>query len=290
MLDFISRRRAGVALISTLLVLLGWMSYQKKYPDRSTLLERVVYGVLSPVVVATSNAMNHVVDLRERYEDLRDAEARSQALEEEVASLSREMTQAREAVRENQRLRALLAFESAASESYHAARVLSADPRAPWGVVWINRGQRDGIANTSGVVTPEGVVGKVIEVADPASKVQLLTDVESGVGALVQRSRAVGVVRGRGDGVLELHYLSHLDDVAVGDLVVTSGLDGIFPRGLSIGVVSRVEERPDLTKGVEVRPSVQVKNIEHVLVSSDPPEAAPFVALLEQGKDEDSRD
>ena len=290
MLEFLYRRRAGVSLVAILLSLLALMSYQKKYPDRSTLLERVVYEGLSPFVVATSNAMDRVTELFERYGELRVAEARSRELEQEVASLTREMEHAREALRENEELRALLSFQEGGGESYVAARVLSSDPRSPWGAVWINRGRRDGIQKTSGVVSPDGVVGKVIEVAEPASKVQLLTDIESGVGGLVQRSRAVGVVAGRGDEALDLRYLSHLDDVRVGDVVVTSGLDGIFPRGLVIGAVTEVENLSDLRKRVVVQPSVRVKNLEHVLVTTEPTEAAPFVALLGDGsKDETAK-
>lgn len=288
MLEFLSRRRAGVALVTILLTLLVWMSYQKKYPDRSTLLERVVYEALSPVVVATSNAMDRVTRIEGRYRELRQAEDRSAQLEREVAELTKEVDLAREALQENERLKALLSFREGARDDYLAARVLSADPRSPWGVVWINVGRRHGVQLSAGVVTPSGVVGKIIELAEPASKVKLLTDAESGVGALVQRSRAVGVVMGRGDGTLEMRYLNHLDDVKEGDVVVTSGLDGIFPRGLVIGTVTSVQTLPDLQKEALVEPAVAVKNLEHVLVSSQPSDPAPLLAIM--GTDEASGD
>lgn len=280
MLDFMSRRRAGVALTTILLTLLAWMSYQKKYPDQSTLLERVVYETLSPVVVATSNATERLTRLENRYRELREAEDRYEEAAREVAELTKEVDVAREAIQENERLKALLAFREAARDDYHAARVLSADPRSPWGAMWINVGRSGGIVTSAGVVTPDGIVGKVIEVAAPASKVKLVTDAESGVGGLVQRSRAVGVVMGRGDGILEMRYLSHVDDVRKGDLVVTSGLDGIFPRGLVIGTVVSVESRPDLQKEALIEPAVALKNVEHVLVSTQPSDLVPFLALM----------
>lgn len=284
MLEFLVKRRSGVALVTILLSLLVLMSYQKRYPDHSTLLERGVFEALSPVVVATSRAMDRVTSGYRRYSELKHAARRSRELEEQVARLEEELESTREALAENQRLRALLGFQDGASEHYIPARVLSADPRSPWGAVWVNRGRRDGVGQNAGVVAPDGVVGKVIEVASPASKVQLLTDAESGVGAMVQRSRAVGVAMGRGDALLEVRYLSHLDDVKAGDVVVTSGLDGIFSRGLPIGTVAEVQNLADLRKQVLVRPAVEVKNIDNVLITTKPPEAAPFEALLRQDR------
>lgn len=280
MLDFVHARRSGVALVTILACLLVWMSYQRKYPDNSTLLERAIYEGLSPVVVATSGAMDRVTEFKRRYDELTDAESKNRELAQQIAQLSTEVEKAREALAENQQLRALLDFQEGTSERRVAARVLSADPRSPYGAIWVNRGRRDGVPQQAGVLTPDGVVGKVTEVAEPACKVQLVTDPDSGVGGLVQRSRAVGVVTGRGDHLLEMRYLNHLDDVLPGDVVVTSGLDGIFARGLVIGQVVEVQNLTDLRKQVLIEPTVQIKNIEHVLIATRPPDAAPFVALL----------
>ncbi len=280
MLSFLSERRAGIALLVILLSLLVLMAYQKKFPDQSTLLERTVFEALSPAVVAVSSGIDRFAAIRGRYADLASADKRSRDLARKVENLSRQVKSAKEAIQENRRLRALLDFREEAEEEYVAASVLSVDPRAPFDAVWIDRGRADGVRRHVAVVVPEGVVGKVLEVAAHACKVQLLTNVESGVGAMVQRSRSVGVVFGDGEDRLLLKYLRHLDDVRVGDVVITSGLDGIFSRGLGIGRVLSVETTPDQARRVTVAPFVDVKNIEHVLVSLGPTESAPFVALL----------
>ncbi|MFN7972256.1 MAG: rod shape-determining protein MreC [Acidobacteriota bacterium] len=286
MLEFLSNRRSGVALFTIVTLLLSLLSYQKRHPERVTVVERGVFEALSPVVVATSGVVDRVTEIEKRYRELRDADRHAKDLERQVAQLHEEMGKAREAVAQNDRLKALLALHDVSTDEYVAGQVLSSDPRAPWSSILINRGRRDGVRPSTGVVAPEGVVGKVIGVSEPASKVQLVTDEESGVGGLVQRSRAVGVVvgrGGRGGRSLEMLYINHLDDVRAGDRVVTSGLDGIFPRGTPIGTVTHVKNLADLTKQVEIEPAVSVKNLDYVLVRTEPPDSSPFVALLGQG-------
>jgi rod shape-determining protein MreC len=133
------------------------------------------------------------------------------------------------------------------------------------------------------VATWGGAVGRVTAVGERHAKVRLLTDPSSGVGAVVQRSRVPGVVVGRGAKGLVLDYVPRFSDVAHGDRVVTSGADGIFPRGLTIGRVSAIHDRPDGTTSIEVEPELDYRAVEEALVIVEPPAEA---GLLGRGTGE----
>ncbi len=120
------------------------------------------------------------------------------------------------------------------------------------------------------VIAPAGVVGRVVVPSARNAKVQLLVDRNAAAGALIERSRAQGVVVGTGDAQLHLEYVSEIADVAVGDTVVTSGIDGIFPRGFVIGTVSRVDKSGPAYRLITVNPAVDFSSIEDVLVVLSP--------------------
>ena len=124
------------------------------------------------------------------------------------------------------------------------------------------------------VISTEGVVGKLIAVAPDASRVLLINDHNSGMDAFDQRSRARGIVAGAVDGDLMMKYVDRTEDVKPGDTMVTSGMDGIFPRGLLVGQVARVsQEGPGLFLNIDIRPAVEFRKLEHVLIlTQKPPE------------------
>jgi Cell shape-determining protein len=130
-----------------------------------------------------------------------------------------------------------------------------------------------------------GAVGRVVSATPTHAKVRLLTDPNSGVAGIVQRSRAEGMILGRGGDVLEMAYVPKYADVLVGDRIVTSGLDGVFPKGVGIGIVTAVEDGPGASKAIEVTPEVRGDAIEEVLVLL----AAEGTALLESGAGEEGR-
>ena len=124
------------------------------------------------------------------------------------------------------------------------------------------------------VIAPAGVVGRVIVPSARAAKVQLLIDRNAAAGALVERSRAQGVVIGAGDDRLRLEYVTGSADVLVGDSVVTSGIDGIYPKGFVIGWIEKAERAAAPTRRFVVRPAVDFASLEEVLVVLTPPAAA----------------
>ena len=153
-----------------------------------------------------------------------------------------------------------------------AALVVARDGLPFYRVLTIDRGLEDGVKEDAPVISPTGVVGRVIRVFPRAASVQLLLDAQSGVGVLIDRTRVMGVASGRSvpseGGVpdLEMRYVPALADVTVGDVVVTSGLDGIFPKGLAVGRVRAVGEGTGLFKDVRVEPSARFATLEEVLV------------------------
>jgi rod shape-determining protein MreC len=147
-----------------------------------------------------------------------------------------------------------------------AAQIVAAGASPEFRTVTIDRGTGDDLHANMAVISPAGVVGRIVIPGARASKVQLLVDRNAAVGALVERSRAQGLVTGAGDSRLRLEYVSDVADVVVGDLLVTSGIDGIYPKGYPIGRVETVERGSGGYKRILVRPAVDFSSIEEVLV------------------------
>ncbi|MGD9106911.1 MAG: rod shape-determining protein MreC [Desulfobacterales bacterium] len=171
----------------------------------------------------------------------------------------------------NTRLRNLLNFQKIITDKVIAAEVIGKDP-SPWfKTIIINKGKNDGVKKGSAVVIPEGIVGQVAEVSVHNSKVLLIIDHNSAVDALVQRSRARGIIKGGFGGQCVFKYVLRKKGVAVGDTVVSSGLDGVFLKGLPIGQVSGVvKPNSGIFQEVTVAPSVDFEKLEEVLVVLNP--------------------
>ena len=157
-----------------------------------------------------------------------------------------------------------------------AARVIGASPSTGSRIAFLDRGSRDGVQRNMGVITPEGVVGKVLEVYPATSQVLLLSDKESGVGALLVGSRTHGPVRGTGDPMLGMEYVSKEVKIAAGEAILTSGQDHIFPKDLPVGTV--LEAKPDPRSPfyqIVVRPAAHLDRLEEVFVLLTRQELAP---------------
>jgi len=149
--------------------------------------------------------------------------------------------------------------------------VIAAAATPDFRTVTIGKGTSAGLRPDMAVIAPDGVVGRVIVPSARAAKVQLLVDRNAAAGALVERTRAQGVAMGQGDQFLRLDYLSATAEVKVGDIVVTSGIDGIYPKGFVIGTIDLVEKSGSTYKKIRIRPSVDFNGLEDVLVVLTPP-------------------
>jgi rod shape-determining protein MreC len=197
---------------------------------------------------------------------------KNRELELEVETLRERLAELEDIKRRNERLRELLefreqsGFEKIFSESI-GAEVIGRNPLNWYHTLVIDRGRRDGVEAGMVVVGLGGVVGRIVEIGDSASRVMLILDKESRVSAVIERTGEHGIVAGRGDGVLEIIYLSDKSEIKSGDVVRTSGLGGIFPKGLTIGAVSKLLEQDyGLTLAAEVQPGADFSRLENVLI------------------------
>jgi rod shape-determining protein MreC len=188
-------------------------------------------------------------------------------LRAELREQGRALVHLREIELENQRLRRLLEFRPRVRDEVVAARVIGRDALGASRSFVIDRGTSDGVERGAAVLAPEGVVGHVFLAGRRAARVLLITDHNSGVDAVVQRTRARGIVEGRIGGGCGLKFVKRTESLEPGDLVITSGVDGIFPKGLPIGRISTIDKRgPGLFQYAFVEPTVDFDVLEEVLV------------------------
>lgn len=193
------------------------------------------------------------------------------ALQDQNEELRARLADLEESRQENERLRALVQFAEEAKLTKLGARVIGR-PTSTWeGVIVIDRGSADGVIVGMSVLAPQGLVGQIEEVSQNSSRVRLITDQESGVAAMIQSNRAVGVVQGSIDRSLSLDFVDKKSAPKVGDVVITSGLGGIYPKGLVVGDVTSVDNRrADLYPRIKLLSRVPVGQIEEVLVLLGP--------------------
>ncbi len=202
------------------------------------------------------------------YLALQDVELENKALRQEVIQLQTEIGRYREALIANARFKRLLGIKEEVGTTVVTANVVGVD-LAPWlATITADQGRKDGIKPGMVVMSGAGVVGQTMESSLHFSKVLLLSDYNSAVAALIQRNRARGIIKGAGKGQCYLAYVEKMVDVEVGDRIITSGTDRIFPKGLLIGKVSSVTEGSisDLFQVIAVTPAVDLKRIEEVVI------------------------
>jgi rod shape-determining protein MreC len=268
-----------VALLATNLLL---MAGGVRGNEGATAVESAVSRVSAPVVAIAELVGGGLGGVVRGAEDLLTARDRTAELERELRRLRAEAVQLREAERENGRLRRLLGMREWLAPRSIAASVVTAKLDGGTHLLIVDRGERQGVRAELAVVAWGGAVGRVLSTDASRAKVRLLTDIDSGVAGVVQRSRVHGIVEGRaGSPPLELRYVPRYSDVTHGDRVVTSGLDGIFPRGFGIGRVSSVVDAPDGAQVLHLEPEVDYASLEEVLIVLEPV-PGPLLDTLEE--------
>ena len=191
----------------------------------------------------------------------------NEKLNKELAVLNAQNTELLEAVNENGRLRELLNYRRNSGFKLKPAAVIGYDPNSYFSSLTINLGSDDGIMQDMAVLSPSGLVGKILSVSSNYAKVLLLTDIRSSVSCIAQRTRCAGSIKGKGRDLCEMKYLSINDDIKPGDAVVSSGDGKIFPKGIKVGEVTAVSQTPDgMSYDVDIKPAVNVLKLEEVLV------------------------
>jgi rod shape-determining protein MreC len=268
----VDTRRNRFLLVGLVLLHVAAISHQVDGGDGLSLLQRGLFSLLSPLQRGMSAVVGGVREVWNGYGFHRETYTENRRLEERVRYLETMLQERSHLAHEAERLRELLGLREILPMETLVADVVSRD-----GVPWfrsltINRGSSDGVVLDAPVISPTGVVGRVIAVGPRAARVQILLDRDSGAGVLIERSRVSGVVSGQviqpetGAADLLLKYVSERADVAEGDVVVTSGFDRIYPKGLVVGRVSYVGEGSGLLKEIRVEPSARFDRLEEVLV------------------------
>jgi rod shape-determining protein MreC len=269
-LALIKRYRELILVALLLLVPLGVFFAHAKKPGERSRLDGIVLAIASPVERVVSWTVRRTLEGWSGYVALRGSHQRAAELEAQVNALRMEKEQLVQERAEAERLRKLLGFTQASPErTYVGARVVGIRLGPPGRqLVTIDRGSDQGVGRLMPVVTADGVVGRVHAVNGSTADVLLLVDTYSSIAVRVDRSRARANVRGTGkpDGA-RLEYALRSEDMIEGDVLVTSGTDGIFPRGLTVGKVTQIRRSPQgLFQDATVVPAVDVTRIEEVLV------------------------
>lgn len=249
-----------------LLVALLWYSVNLRQRDETNFLESVVLRLTGPVQAGLDRMIGGVADAWGRYLYLVDTAEDNRQLIDENRTLRAVLTQSDEVRLENKRLRLLLDFKEAQEIDTLPARVIAEDASSWFRTVLIDKGGEQGVTEGMPVVVAEGVVGRVVRSSPRFARVLLITDASSAIASLLQDNRARGVCRGQGD-LLAFDFVLRQEDVSVGDRVVTSGMGGVFPKGLVVGHVKSVDRQEfGLFQTIAVTPAVDFSHLEEVLI------------------------
>lgn len=278
MLDI--HRRTGYLFLAVLLGQIILISAQVNTSSGTKVLRAVMFGLFSEVQLGTAKIFGGVRGVWDGYIGLRGTRAENQRLRDELMATRVRLQEQQALALRGAQLEELLALRQHTALRTLAANVVAGADSIVFKTVTIDVGSSSGLRKDMAVIAPAGVVGRIIEQPPLyAAKVQLLVDREAGAGAIVERSGAGGVVVGHdGDPPLRMEYVSNLADVKLGDRVVTSGIDGIFPRGFPIGTVERVERGAGLYKEIWLRPAVDFSGLGAVLVVLEPAGPPPVEA------------
>lgn len=235
------------------------------------ILEVVTFGGFAELQRATMATIKGAQGMWSGYVALQQVQEENAALKQQVQTLQVRLQQERAEAQRTDNLRQLLELRERANLDTVAAEVIAGPASPDFRTVTIDKGSAEGLATDMAVISPAGVVGRLILPSRRASKVQLLIDHNAAAGALIERTRVQGVVMGTGDGLLKMQYVPGTADVKIGDLVVTSGIDGIYPKGFVIGTIDHTDRGLGAYHEITVRPAADFSRLEEVLIVRTPP-------------------
>jgi rod shape-determining protein MreC len=271
-----SRKTLGMFLTS-LFLLLVFMSYQVTDATTGrTVLGNVLFRLFSPVQLGVAASARTVVYVVQNYFALAGANVENQRLKKELAELKIRLATASSQSSEVERLRQILELRPKLPYTLIAAEVIGHDARSDLSdTITVNRGLSQGVNVQTPAVTPTCIVGITIQVASGTSRIQLITDPSSSVGAMLRQERVSGILSGLGGEVCVLKFLPIRTNVKKDDVVVTSGQDGIFPEGLAIGKVTRILKESQYYRSAEVVPLQNFSSLKEIVFLLHPVEKSP---------------
>jgi rod shape-determining protein MreC len=264
--EILTRHRPLALLAALLVAPVLLLAFQIKRHSDVRLIRYWASEIITPGEKAASWAFSGIGGIWHGYIDLRGAHSENVRLRQEVGQLELRNQELENKAAQAKRLSLLLDFREAHREARMvAAQVIGGSADLSSHTVFINKGERSGIRRDQAVITPDGIVGKVVEVSPDTAQVLLINDRNSGVGALFADTRTQGVLKGTGDPQPELDYVTNDEKVQVGETILTSGEDRIFPKGLLIGTVTSFKPGYPF-QTINVRTAARLDRLEDVLV------------------------
>jgi rod shape-determining protein MreC len=270
------RQRTGYLFAAVMVGHIILISAQVNTKRGVPMLEEVTFGLFAEVQRASNSVISSFREGWTGYFALQQVRQENERLHQEVGQLQIKLQEERALASQSRNLQQLLELRQRSSLDTTAANVIAGGASPDFRTFTIDKGSNDGLKPDQAVISPAGVVGRVIMPTSRASKVQLLIDRNAAAGALIERSRAQGVVLGTGTDRLRMEYVSSAADIKVGDQVTTSGIDGIYPKGFVIGQIESVERGAGMYSAVVIKPTVDFGAIEEVLVVLTPVVSAPL--------------
>ena len=267
MLAFLRKNQVPLSSFCCLLLSIYILTAAARGQLKNEPLSAVLMWILRPLQIASQGTANWLKGFQENYDTLAGFRSENERLRKRIQSLEIEKQRLLEAEATNLRLKQQLDFRSHLTGAAITATIIANSASSWFQSCTIDKGSADGVLKGMAVVTPLGVVGQVVSVTARTAKVLLLTDPNSGIDVLVQRTRSRGIVSGSLENGTVLKYVKRSEDIQAGDRLITSGLDGVFPKGMMVGAVIQVRKQHlGLFQFIEVLPAVQSARVEEVLV------------------------
>lgn len=268
------RRRTGYLFLAVIVGHVVLISTQVTTKRGVPMLEDVVFGVFSQVQRAANALTMSVRTSWQDYFALQQVRVENEGLKRQLGEMQIRLQEERSLAQQSQMLQKLLTLKTSTELMTTASLVIAGGASPEFRTITIDKGSREGIHGDMAVLAPAGVVGRIIQPSSHASKVQLLIDRNAAAGALIERTRAQGVVVGIGTDELRMDYVAGSADVKTGDMVVTSGIDGIYPKGFVIGQIQSVRRGAGVYSAIVIHPAVDFTTLEAVLIVLTSPPAA----------------
>ena len=273
--SFLWRNRVVLTTGLLLLLALHLLSIGVRPEARANKPSMMLMEAFRPLLLVESQMTDDASDFLRNYFDLVGVREENLRLKQRLAQLEGQQRQMAELEAENHHLADLLELRDALGMTAIAANVIGSDATGLSQTLMLSEGDHQGLRRDMAVVSINGVVGKLIAVSHNAARVLLISDHNSALDAFDQRSRARGIIAGVVEDGLAMKYVERSEDIKPGDMIVTSGMDGIFPRGLLVGTAARVSrEGPGLFLNIEVKAAVDFRELEQVMILTTRPPAS----------------
>ena len=255
-----------MVLLPLLVLHLALLSIQIESSSGTLLFKTWTLAVQAPLLSFSSNITDGIGRVWHNYIWTVGARAENERLLQTVHKLLLINNSYAQSQKENERLRHLLSLNDRLEFRSIGARVVARTPGFLSNLVYIDRGSEEGVYTDAAVLSGDGIIGRVILVTKHQSQVQLISNPDASIGALLEQTRTPGVLQGSGDALLDMAYVGNAEPVKVGDIVVSSGLDGIYPKGLPIGKVVDSRKGKGVFRFIKVEPRVDLIRVEEVSV------------------------